>query len=526
MLHELDIRNVGPISKASLPFDSGMTAITGETGAGKSMLLNAIGMIMGMKASRGINGSSNSYAQGVFTGFDEEYHDEDDGMTYVSRTFGKSGRSKCMINGLPVPINALQSMMEQQITIHGQSEQMRLASSSMQLDIIDMYADDDVVISDYQRIHAQVDEIKAIMDKGRNADAIARADYLHECIERISRADIKIGELKELRTTVDNEEQRLADVERKTKALQDIEASMELLREASSLVPDDDLDTAVSLIARIDGMLSSSLSDDEDFNVDDINERIYEIEHIIKRYGGDERTTIDFLDKSQHELDDINASMHDADELEQRLGEALREERKIAASLHGKRVKAADSMQKQINEELAHLSMPGASVSIGISSAEPKSNGYDKVSFMFMPFDGSEPMPLGKSASGGELSRLMLAIELVVAEHSGSTQQTFVFDEVDAGVGGKAAADLGKRLCRLSMKSQVIIVTHLAQVAAYANHQCIVERHGNTTTIKPADNDGREHEISRMMSGEQDDISIRHARSLLKKSDDYRSSLR
>lgn len=525
MLNELDIRNVGPIKKASVSFGHGMTAITGETGAGKSMLLTAINMIMGEKPSRGKDSMSGSYAQGIFDDVEEPYRNDDD-LTYVSRAFSRNGRSKCTINGIPSPLNSLQSITNNQITIHGQSEQMRLASDTMQTAILDTYADDGNILMQYHDDHEKVKEIQRKIALGNNQDLIGKREYLHDAIHRIEEADIHVGELEKLKTTLLHEEERQQSIEGRTQALHDINSAIDMLNRAMASYSDDGIVYAIDSIQHVSSALESSLSDDESIDIDGINERMYSIEGVIKRYGGTEESVLGFLERSRNELRDMDDVMQDSEAMVKTLNTMLNKEIKSAQSLTEVRSKAASLMQHAVNDELKHLSMPGASICIHISpSSSPKSNGYDNVDFLFIPFHGANPMPLGKSASGGELSRLMLAIELVVAEHAHNSMRTFVFDEVDAGVGGKAAADLGKRLARLAKQSQVIIVTHLAQVAAYADHQYIVDRTDGETTVIEAQGNDRALEISRMLSGEHDDISIQHASSLLHKCDEYRKSL-
>lgn len=565
MLEELEIHNLGPIRSALIAPAGGMTAITGETGAGKSMLLSAIRLISGGPSDGGrvSVGASEAWAQGVFevasspaavavaheAGFEPE-----DGELFLSRKVPASGRSRSMLSGRSVPRSVLGSIAAELVTIHGQADQLRIASSVRQREFLDRYAGDDVALAAYGKAWNALRAMDERLERLSSQESSMRqqADYLRESIERINRIDPQPGEMTELRARRDRIENAAEIAEGVNRALSALDAS-QVVDDVESSSATDLIDRASQALhaIHVDGMfseladrldsISTDLSDvvftlsgevDNDLGMEDldaINGRIHELDDLIRRWGPELSDVIAWRDQAVFDLEDLDASPEKVSQLqaerEKLFGEAL----KAARAVSKRRVAAAKELAAKVTAELESLAMSGSKLEIRVSEREHlDASGADGIDFLFTPFPGSPQMPMGKSASGGELSRLMLALELVAAEKhvvaGGSVPpMTFIFDEVDAGVGGKTAVELGARLAKLAQSAQVIVVTHLPQVASWADEQYVVAK-GETdngsiaTTINQVRGEARVHEIARMLSGSESEASLEHAEELLKSS--------
>lgn len=565
MLEELEIHNLGPIRSALIAPAGGMTAITGETGAGKSMLLSAIRLISGGPSDGGrvSVGASEAWAQGVFevasspaavavaheAGFEPE-----DGELFLSRKVPASGRSRSMLSGRSVPRSVLGSIAAELVTIHGQADQLRIASSARQREFLDRYAGDDVALVAYGKAWNALRAMDERLERLSSQESSMRqqADYLRESIERINRIDPQPGEMAELRARRDRIENAAEIAEGVNRALSALDASQvvddvesssatDLIDRASQALRAIHVDGVFSELAdRLDS-ISTDLSDvvftlsgevDNDLGMEDldaINGRIHELDELVRRWGPELSDVIAWRDQAVFDLEDLDASPEKVSQLqaerEKLFGEAL----KAARAVSKRRVAAAKELAAKVTAELESLAMSGSKLEIRVSEREHlDASGADGIDFLFTPFPGSPQMPMGKSASGGELSRLMLALELVAAEKhvvaGGSVPpMTFIFDEVDAGVGGKTAVELGERLAKLAQSAQVVVVTHLPQVASWADEQYVVAKgemdDGSiATTINQVRGEARVHEIARMLSGSESEASLEHAEELLKSS--------
>lgn len=565
MLEELEIHNLGPIRSALIAPAGGMTAITGETGAGKSMLLSAIRLISGGPSDGGrvSVGASEAWAQGVFevasspaavaaaheVGFEPE-----DGELFLSRKVPASGRSRSMLSGRSVPRSVLGSIAAELVTIHGQADQLRIASSARQREFLDRYAGDDVALVAYGKAWNALRAMDERLERLSSQESSMRqqADYLRESIERINRIDPQPGEMAELRARRDRIENAAEIAEGVNRALSALDASQvvddvesssatDLIDRASQALRAIHVDGVFSELAdRLDS-ISTDLSDvvftllgevDNDLGMEDldaINGRIHELDELVRRWGPELSDVIAWRDQAVFDLEDLDASPEKVSQLqaerEKLFGEAL----KAARAVSKRRAAAAKELAAKVTAELESLAMSGSKLEIRVSEREHlDASGADGIDFLFTPFPGSPQMPMGKSASGGELSRLMLALELVAAEKhvvaGGSVPpMTFIFDEVDAGVGGKTAVELGARLAKLAQSAQVIVVTHLPQVASWADEQYVVAKgemdDGSiATTINQVRGEARVHEIARMLSGSESEASLEHAEELLKSS--------
>ena len=565
MLEELEIHNLGPIRSALIAPAGGMTAITGETGAGKSMLLSAIRLISGGPSDGGrvSVGANEAWAQGVFevvsspaavAAAHEAGFEPEDGELFLSRKVPASGRSRSMLSGRSVPRSVLGSIAAELVTIHGQADQLRIASSARQREFLDRYAGDDVALAAYGKTWNALRAMDERLERLSSQESSMRqqADYLRESIERINRIDPQPGEMAELRARRDRIENAAEIAEGVNRALSALDAS-QVVDDVESSSATDLIDRASQALRAIhvDGMfseladrldsISTDLSDvvftlsgevDNDLGMEDldaINGRIHELDELVRRWGPELSDVIAWRDQAVFDLEDLDASPEKVSQLqaerEKLFGEAL----KAARAVSKRRIAAAKELAAKVTAELESLAMSGSKLEICVSEREHlDASGADGIDFLFTPFPGSPQMPMGKSASGGELSRLMLALELVAAEKhvvaGGSVPpMTFIFDEVDAGVGGKTAVELGARLAKLAQSAQVIVVTHLPQVASWADEQYVVAK-GETddgsiaTTINQVRGEARVHEIARMLSGSESEASLEHAEELLKSS--------
>ena len=609
MLEELEIRNLGPIRHALIEPAAGMTAITGETGAGKSMLLNALRLISGdaipAQKDKVSAGADAAWAQGVFTASEgsaparmaqDAGVDAQDGELYLTRTVPVKGRSRAVLGGHSVPRSVLSGIAGSLFTIHGQADQLRIASPVRQREFLDAVADDMDELAAYRAAWDALHEMDERLAKltSQEASARQRADYLRESIERIERVDPKPGEDEELKA-------RRARIENAAQIMQGVGGALAALD--ISQVPgvmDDEAVGATDLInravqslraIRVDGdfgeladrlesinadladvvfSLTQELDDDENAgDLDEINGRIHELDELVRRWGPTLADVIAWRDKAAFEVEDLDASPEKVAELTAKRERLEKEAYAAADVLSAARAKTADWLSGTVTGELGNLAMAGASLAIRVTPGEKlDASGRDEIEFLFTPFPGSPQLQMGKSASGGELSRLMLAMELAAADRrapgavgaDGDVPMTFIFDEVDAGVGGKAAVELGRRLAALAKVAQVIVVTHLAQVASWADAQFVVRKgvgsasdgdgadgagkagadagaYGDgaddatsgsssadgadgvvSTTVTRVDGEGRVREIARMLSGSESETSLDHARELLKES--------
>lgn len=565
MLEELEIHNLGPIRSALIAPAGGMTAITGETGAGKSMLLSAIRLISGGPSDGGrvSVGAQEAWAQGVFevasssaavaaareAGFEPE-----DGELFLSRKVPASGRSRSMLSGRSVPRSVLASVAAELVTIHGQADQLRIATVSRQREFLDRYAGDEVALAAYGKTWNALRAMDERLERLSSQESSMRqqADYLRESIERINRVDPQPGEMDELRARRDRIENAAEIAEGVTRALGALDASQvtddvesasaaDLIDRASQALRAIHVEGVFSELAdRLDS-ISTDLSDvvfslsgevDNEASVEDldaINGRIHELDELTRRWGPELSDVITWRDKAVYDLEDLDASPEKVERLEAERAQLLEAAKKAAQTVSKRRRAAAKELASKVTAELDSLAMGTSKLEIRVAEREQlDATGADDIEFLFTPFPGSPQLPMGKSASGGELSRLMLALELVAAEKhvvAGGTvpPMTFIFDEVDAGVGGKAAVELGARLAKLAQSAQVLVVTHLPQVASWADEQYVVAK-GETkdgsiaTTISQVRGDERVHEIARMLSGSESETSLEHAEELLKSS--------
>jgi DNA repair protein RecN (Recombination protein N) len=549
LISALTIRNIGVISTAQLELDPGFTALTGETGAGKTMVLTALGLLMGQRADAGRvrNGESQLFVEGrlevsnpdLTKKLEELGAEVESGELIVNRSVTAEGRSRAALGGASVPVSQLEEVFEHLVAVHGQSDQLRLRSNAAQREALDGFSQEiSKALLSYQQVFRQFNELQARLERMQSASEADRfkVERIRDRLAQIEKVSPNPGEIEELSEHIE----RLSNVEslreasvraREALSSEDQLAAGEMIGVARKALENQSdpilidlhkrLGEIGSLVSEVGVDLSSYLSsleaDPERLNV--LLSRKAELVGLERTLGGSIEELLASVPDLHAELLDLDSSDEQIERLETQL-EATRSQAWLAAKeLTAARHRAAAQVSEQVTVELAQLAMTGSRFEIRFSQlADLELSGSDKVEFLLASHPGAEPRPLAKGASGGELSRIMLALELVLA--SEQTVPTMVFDEVDAGVGGQAALELAKRLKKLSESTQVIVVTHLAQVAALADHQIRVSKDlsgdislTSVSKLTPAE---REIEIARMLSGNPDSISaITHAKELL-----------
>ena len=549
MISSLTIRNIGVISSAELELAPGLTALTGETGAGKTMVLTALGLLMGDRAdaTRVRTGEKQLFVEGRIHGLKDELADKleelgavlEDGELLVNRSVSSDGRSRAAISGASIPISQLSEVFEKLITVHGQSDQLRLRSPSAQRDALDAFSNEVAAAHlSYLQVYRQYRELESRLERMRSASQVDqyRIDRLKEQLLMIEKLDPQPGEIDALAQQIE----RLSNVEslresaaKSHDALSSDEqlAASELVgisRKALESQSDPVLQDIYKRLAEVGALISEVAIDLSSFlaaleadpeKLNQLLSRRAELISLERALGKGIEELLESLPSMHAELLDLDSSDEQIEKLEIQLEATLSQLAAAANALTQSRTAAAAEVSVRVSEELTQLAMGGASFEVRISPlSDYEQSGNDRVEFMLAAHPGAEPRPLSKGASGGELSRIMLALELVLA--SENTLPTMIFDEVDAGVGGQAALELAKRLKKLSETTQVIVVTHLAQVAALADHQIRVSKDQfgaiTMTSVAELTDQEREIEIARMLSGSPDSESaLIHAKELL-----------
>lgn len=560
MIEELRIRDLGVIAEAVLELGPGFTAITGETGAGKTMVVSALGLLMGARADASAvrSGAPQARVSGIVRvgepGRPELVElvadlggDLEHGELVLSRTVTAEGRSRAAVGGAGAPVGSLSRLAEHLFAVHGQSEQLRLRSLSAQRDTLDRFGGPELseALRRYRAAHRVRQELedRATRLRETRAERTAEAQQLRLELEEIAAVDPQPGEetgLAERIEVLGNVEALRAASSAAHEALS-AESDDPLSRDALGLV--EAAVRELERVAAVDGRLAAVLETLRaiGYQVADAarelaayagdldqegpgelalaGERLAALTSLFRLYGPDSAAVIEYAAAGARRLAELDGDEDLVGGLEAALEAARAEEVALAAHLSALRGVAAERLSALVTEELRELALPDAAFVARLDALDALGNsGGDEVQFLLHPHPGTAPRPLAKSASGGELSRVMLALEVVLA--GVDPVPTFVFDEVDAGVGGAAAIEIGRRLARLARTSQVIVVTHLAQVAAFAgNHlQVVKDSSGGFTTSSVARLTGRARlgEVARLLSGLADSSSaLEHAAELL-----------
>lgn len=553
MLTELRLNSLGVVAEAVLPLGPGLTALTGETGAGKTMIVAGLGLLLGARADASLvrNGQDRALVQGrwevgelMAEAVEALGGDLDDGVELATlRQVSSQGRSRATVGGAQVPVSTLAGLLAELATIHGQSEQVRLSSPERQRELLDAFAAP-AALEDYRRDFAEHRRITEELAR-LEAEAMNRAreiDVLRFGLEEIAAVNPQEGEDEALAA----EAVRLADAD-DLKALamtargalsgseEDLDAPSVLglvgvARKALETLSERD-PGATELARRITetNYLLTDLAQDvagytadlvaDPLRQEAVADRRGQLATLTRKYGNDVAEVLEWAERATGQLAELDGADDRIEELRKRaavLDEALDS---AAARISRARKEAAGRLAKLASAELTALAMPHARLEFAVTKALRGPHGADRIELVFTANPGSVPGPLGKIASGGELSRVRLALEVVLAGQSPG--HTFVFDEVDAGVGGAVGLEIGRRLKRLAANGQVIVVTHLAQVAAFADQHFLIAKSSDgqvtTSDVTPLGEEERAAELARMMSGSgESDAGLRHAKELLR----------
>ena len=557
MIEEIAIRDLGVIGRATLPLGPGFTAVTGETGAGKTMVVTALGLLLGQRAESGVvrSGSTQAVVDGRWVvpadgAVVERVRDAgggvDEGELFLSRVVSAEGRSRAVVGGRSAPIGVLGDLADHLVVVHGQSEQIRLKSAQAQRAAVDAHggaplaaaaASYRAAFEAWTAARDELAEITRDRDERR-----AEADALRAAIDEIEAAAPVAGELDELDATADrlsnSEDLRLAaGLAHEILSTDAVDGTRDVLslveearRQVERVAPHDPaLAPIADLLAEVSVQVSESssrlssylggLDADAAGDLEAVQTRRAELTSLMRKHGPGLDDVLRLLDEGSRRLVELDGDDDRLASLDDEVAQFRAEAESRAGVLSDLRRASGADLSERVSAELSALAMAGAEIVVEVTPRdELGSTGADVVSLLLRPHPGSEPRPLGKGTSGGELSRVMLALEVVMA--GSSDVPTFVFDEVDAGVGGSAAIEIGRRLAALSERAQVIVVTHLAQVAAFAtNHLRVVKDASGEVTassVQQLEGDERVAEMARLLSGLPDSASgLDHARELL-----------
>ncbi len=532
MLSLLHIENIAVIEQADISFDKGFNVLTGETGAGKSIVIDAISAILGQRAYRDMirTGTNKASVRAVFTKVPnfpwfEENGVEYDEETVIQRDIFLDGKNVCRVNGTLVTVAILHKLGIQLINIHGQHDSASLFDEENHLRFLDAFADNGALLADYREKFAAVSELRRQIDRMTmdEGEKLRRMETLKYQIAEIEKADLKSGEDEVL--------------EQRRKLLQNSEKLSQGLKEASeALLGGDDSDGAAALLAQAAYALSriARYSDDYTgfqerltdlkYQVQDIADEVRDsldelsysadeletiearldiIHRLRRKYGADCDEILAYLDKAQKELDEIEFADDRVEQLKKKLAKQEKQAWDAALALRKNRQEQGAVMAEKILSELSQLDMPRVQFQCRFRETELTSEGADAVAFYLSANAGEDLKPLSKVASGGELARIMLSMKNVLAEKD--AVDTLIFDEVDTGVSGRAAQRIAEKLKSLAKHKQVLCVTHLPQLAALADTHMLIaksEHDGRTyTTVTPLDRKGRAMELARIIGG-------------------------
>lgn len=546
MLRTLDIENIAVIEKASVDFSPGLNVLTGETGAGKSIVIDSINAILGERTSKELvrHGCDNAYVSAYFDDIPESVskkiaeigYELDDNALLLSRKISANGKSACKINGKSATVSMLKEVGTLLVNIHGQHDSQALLNPDYQYQYIDMMFSDNSIFQSYKA------SFKDLITARRKLKALAMSEsdkdkeleLLDYQIKELEDACIKIGEREEL-----NQRRALiSTAEAITNALNlslqtingddennGVQSSIDICfntllqfgqaKEISEVFADinDKLEFAKD---KIDALLLELSFDPNE--LEQIEERLDLLFRLSSKYGNDESEMLDFLEKAKQRRNSIVYSDMELEKLNAQYDEYFDKTVRLAEELSASRKRIAEEFEKQVKAELEFLDMPKLQFKVDFQKGNLSSNGFDKIEFLISTNPGEPPKPLAKIASGGELSRIMLAIKNILSYND--TIGTLIFDEIDVGVSGRASQKIGLKLKAVSKNTQVICVTHSAQIASNANEHFLIEKDITSdktyTKVTPLDFESRKRELARIMGGlEITDTLLKSAEELL-----------
>lgn len=554
MLSELYIENLAVIEKATIDFSDKLNVFTGETGAGKSILINGINAILGQRVTKDIvrTGTDKAVISALFTDIgdnvlqvlDELGISAEDGQLFLTREIRSDGGSVARVNSRAVNVSVLKAIGETLVTIHGQHDNQILMAPERHIEILDSYAESEALIEDYHSSFRELQSIAKKINKIKTEQSKKefRMAELADIVEEINALNIHEGEDKEIEAELNISKNAVAISEALYMAKQllsgddDTDGAVEMTQRASQSV--EGYTDIMTEISPIYDRLSSAAIEMEDISeeigslldsldvdpkrYDYLNQRSDELRRIMKKYGPELDDVLTTLENSQNELDELSGAEQSLDELNKEKERLLAEVSKKAKALSDHRKKAGERFVSQVTEELEFLNMPKVKLVVQQKTGKLTINGMDSIEFLISANLGEEPKPIAKIASGGELSRIMLALKNVIAEKD--SIGTLIFDEIDTGVSGRAAQKIGIKLKQISRLRQVLCVTHLAQMAVMADNHLLIEKNiqgdRTVTTVRTLDHEQRKYEIARIMGGENiTELMLENAEQYLKDAD-------
>lgn len=555
MLTTLYIENIAVIEKTSIDFSQGLNVLTGETGAGKSIIIDSINAIMGQRTSKELvrTGAKTALVTAQFDDVNDTvkaklaelgYNNEDDDTLILQRTISATGKSSCKINARPASVTVLKEVAKNLINIHGQHESYELFSPDTHIDYIDSFGELKNELEDYREKYKKYKALKKQLNEA-NSDESARLheiDLLTYQTTELFNADVQPDEIEQLENeriilmnsekifTLLNDSRELLDGDERTAGgIEAVESAMNYIQRAASLNADYEsisesiTDVYYNLRDCIESISDAADSVESDpQRLEEIDERLDLLNHLTRKYGCECNELPALAEKMQTRLEELLSYDKNRDQLEADYKESEYNARVSAQKLSSIRKKTAKVFSERVREEMSFLNMPNVQIVTQFENTDFYEKGTDKVEFLISANPGEPPRPVAKIASGGELSRMMLAIKTVLA--STEDIDTLIFDEVDTGISGSAAQKVGLKLKEVSKSSQVLCVTHQAQLAALADAHYLISKQvedGRTfTQVKLLDFDGRKHELARIIGGVNiTDAALAHAESMLKESE-------
>ncbi len=545
MLIQLDIENIAVIEKASIEFENGLNVITGETGAGKSLLINSLNMVLGARASRELirEGADFAKVSAVFLCdfiddiLSENGIDTDDGNIIITRKLYKDGRNICHINGCVVSVAQLRTIGEKLVVIHGQRDSSELMDTSSHIDFLDAFCENGELLGEYKEIYRELCTVRSELEK-LNGDTIARQseiEYLTYQVDEIEKAELSENEEEELiarKTVLENAEAIEKNAQKAYGALSAEHGAKELLyttkRALESLC---DMDaTAEAYCEKVSELyyeaeelardISSYISSIE-FNggeLSQINDRLDTIKNLKRKFGSEISDILNYYNEASEKLLKLKSFDDDKEALSKRNDELTISANKIANKISETRKKSAVLLSERLTKELESLDMPKCKIEFLFTPCALCTNGIENVEFVISTNPSESPKSLAKIASGGEISRVMLAIKSVFSDFD--KIPTLLFDEIDTGVSGRAAEKIANKMRMLSENYQLICVTHLPVIAAAAKHHMLLEKKTDSesfkTIIRSLSAEERIREIARIISGDNiNEISLQNAAQML-----------
>lgn len=534
MLKTLSIENIAVIEKAVIDFENGFNVLTGETGAGKSIVIDSLNAVLGERTSRDLirNGESKAVVNAYFDDVSDsvlrvlsDYGIECDGELYISRQLSSNGKSNCKINSMSVTASMLKEIGRKLVNIHGQHDSQQLLDPNLHYTFIDKLSTDDTYLYSYsnsfKEFMAVRRKLKALTKD--DDDKESKLEILNFQIDEIEKANIKIGEKAEL-TEIKSKILNLEKIKSVLSAVSEFcngsdenGGAISVLQSLKSkLVPLCEIDSQLESVYKSVDEVSEKIENLSDVNenklsdlsineqdLNDIEERLDLLYNLSLKYGETEKEILEFLDDAKKQRDLIIFSDNEIESLSKRYDELYENVVDRAKKLSEHRKKTAKIFEKNVKEQLEFLNMPNVKFCVDFSQGKLSSTGFDNIEFLLSTNPGLPLKPLSKIASGGELSRIMLAFKNIIAAND--DVGTLIFDEIDTGVSGGASRKIGLKLKEVSNSTQVICVTHSAQIAAFADRHLLIskdiENNKTYTKVVPLNFEQRKYELARIMGG-------------------------